>query len=254
MPRPMPDFTLLPIAHRGLHDLSAGVAENSLSAIRAAARAGYAVEIDVQLSADDEAMVFHDYELDRLTEETGPLRGRDALALGQVRLKGGRGDRIPTLAQALKALDGRTPIVVEIKRQPAPGPLEAAVARALNAYEGPAAVMSFDPMSMLWFRQNAPHIRRGLVSCAFDDPEDASGLDEAQRRALADLEAFDMVDADFLSYGARDLPRPAVAKLRADGAPTLCWTIRTPEEAARALEHADAITFEGFLPPVAKPG
>ena len=188
MPRPMPDFTLLPIAHRGLHDREAGVIENSLSAIRAAAVAGYALEVDVQLSADGEAMVFHDFDLDRLTAETGPVVARGATALGSIRLSGGRGDRIPTLAQALKALAGRSPIVVEIKRQPAPGPLEAAVAAALDAYDGPAAVMSFDPMSMLWFRRNAPHIRRGLVSCAFDDPEDGSGLDEAQRKALADLE------------------------------------------------------------------
>lgn len=251
MPRPMPDFTLLPIAHRGLHDRNAGVIENSLSAIRAAAVAGYAMEVDVQLTADGEAVVFHDYTLDRLTEETGPVVERSALALGRIKLTGGRGDGIPTLTQALKALAGRRPIVVEIKRQPEPGPLESAVAAALDGYDGPAAVMSFDPMSILWFRRHAPHIRRGLVSCAFDDPEDAAGLDQAQRRALADLEAFEMVDADFLSYGARDLPRPAVARLRAQGAPTLCWTIRSPEEAARALEHVDAITFEGYLPPVA---
>ena len=81
MPRPMPDFTLLPIAHRGLHDAGSGVIENSLSALAAAAAAGYGIELDVQLSADGEAMVFHDYALDRLTAETGPVRARTAAAL-----------------------------------------------------------------------------------------------------------------------------------------------------------------------------
>ncbi|MGG7565919.1 glycerophosphodiester phosphodiesterase family protein [Rhodovulum sp. DZ06] len=253
MPRPMPDFTLLPIAHRGLHDLQAGVVENSLSAIDAAAANGYAVEIDVQLSADGEAMVFHDDVLDRLTDRTGPVGALTRAQLQHVELRGGGGDRIPSLAQALRVLAGRTPIVVEIKRQPGPsGPLEEAVARALARYSGPAAVMSFDPRPIAWFRDNAPEVRRGLVSCSFAEVDDAADvLDERQRQALADLELFDELEADFVSYGVRDLPRPAVAALRARGAPVLCWTVRNEADAAEALRHADAITFEGFRPPVA---
>ena len=251
----LPDqFSRTPIAHRALHDIGTGRPENSRSAIAAAIEAGYGIEIDLQLSADGVAMVFHDYDLDRLTAGTGPVLERSAAQLRATRLSGGRGDRIPPLPQALRALGGRTPIVVEIKRQAETGPLEQAVADALSVYDGPAAVMSFDPRSIAWFRDHAPEVLRGLVSYAFDDPEDGAGLGPEARAALADLAMFDEVEADFISYGVRDLPRPAVAALRARGAPVLCWTVRSAEMAEEALRHADAITFEGFRPPTGAAG
>lgn len=240
-------FAARPFAHRGLHDRAAGVIENSLPAIRAAAAGGYAVEIDVQLSSDGEAMVFHDYELDRLTAETGPVRMRDAAALGAIALRDGGGARIPTLAEALAALSGAL-AVVEVKRQDDPAPLCAATARALAAHDGPAAMMSFDPRAVAWFRDHAPDVPRGLVAYAFDHPEDAAGLTPEQIAALADMESFEALGADFFSYGAKDLPRARVAALRAKGVPALCWTIRSQAAAEEALRHVDAITFEGFTP------
>lgn len=249
MSRLHPDFIRLPLAHRGLHDRASGVIENSLSAVRAAVEAGYGIEIDVQLTADDAAMTFHDDALDRLTAQTGPLRARSAADLARTALKDGRGDLIPSLPETLALVAGRVPIVIEIKRQAdGPGPLEAATAAALAQYRGPAAIMSFDPRAVAWFRDHAPDVPRGLVSCAFDDPEDGSGLSAEERAALADLAQFDALAADFASYGAADLPRPAVAALRARGVPTLCWTIRSAAAAAEALRHVDNITFEGFRP------
>jgi glycerophosphoryl diester phosphodiesterase len=249
MSRLHPDFTRQPVAHRGLHDRAAGVIENSLPAVRAAAEAGYGIEIDVQLSADGAAMTFPDAALDRLTGARGAVRARQAADLARISLTGGRGDLIPALADTLATVRGRVPIFIEIKQQKdGPGPLEAATAAALAGYAGPAAIMSFDPRAVAWFRDNAPQIPRGLVSCAYDDPEDAAGLSDGERMALADLTHFDALAADFVSYGAADLPRPAVAALRARGVPTLCWTIRSEEAAQNALRHVDAITFEGFRP------
>jgi glycerophosphoryl diester phosphodiesterase len=251
MPRLPANFLSRPVAHRGLHDRAAGVVENSLSAIRAAADAGYGIEIDVQASADGAAMVFHDDALDRLTALTGPVRARSAEDLAKTALTGGRGDLIPPLAQVLDAVAGRVPLIIEIKRQHAgPGALEGATAAALAGYAGPVAIMSFDPRAVAWFRDHAPQIPRGLVSYAYDDPEDAEGLTEAERAALADLAWFDDLGADFVSYGATDLPHRAVSALRARGVPTLCWTIRSEAAAATALRHVDAITFEGFRPPM----
>lgn len=244
-----PDFTRLPLAHRGLHDRAHGVIENSLSAVRAAAEAGYGIEIDVQLSADDAAMTFHDDTLERLTDAAGPVRARQSADLARIALTGGSGDLIPTLPDTLAMVAGRVPIVIEIKRQKdGAGPLEAATAAALAGYGGPAAIMSFDPRAVAWFRDNAPQIPRGLVSCAFDDPEDGEGLSAGERKALADLSYFDALGADFVSYGAADLPRPAVKALRARGVPILCWTIRSQDAADAALQHVDTITFEGFRP------
>jgi glycerophosphoryl diester phosphodiesterase len=243
------DFFHRPFAHRGLHDRAAGIIENSLPAIRAAAQAGYAIEIDVQPSRDATAMVFHDDMLDRLTAETGPIWDRDADALARIALTGGRGALIASLADVLGAIAGRVPLVVEIKRQRAgPGALETSITEMLGAYHGPVAVMSFDPRVVAWFQRNAPHIARGLVSYAHDDPEDVAGLSAEERRGLADLASFDALGADFVSYDAADLPRPAVRALRARGVPILCWTIRSDAAAIAAREHVDAITFEGFHP------
>lgn len=245
-------FLERPIAHRGLH--GEGAPENSLSAFRAAREAGYGAELDVQLSADGRAVVFHDDTLDRMTAERGPVAARTADELAGIALAGGREDPIPTLAQALETA-GEAPVLVEVKRQPdaeALGRLAAAVAEAVAAHPGPAAVMSFDPAAALWFRDHAPEVPRGLVSMDFTRRDrgegDRDGLTAEERRALADLAAFDAAGCDFASYRWRDLARPAVQALRAWGVPVLCWTTRGPREDAQARELADNVTFEGYRP------
>ena len=152
MPR-LPDiFLTTPIAHRGYHDRSAGRRENSLSAFSAAIAAGYGIELDVQPSSDGVSMVFHDDTLDRLTDQTGPIRDRTAAELGALRLKDST-DTSPTLSAVLDLVAGQVPLLIEIKDQdgangPNVGPLEEAVAKTLNGYSGPVALMSFNPHSM----------------------------------------------------------------------------------------------------------
>jgi glycerophosphoryl diester phosphodiesterase len=255
----LPDsFLARPVAHRGLHDRARGVVENSLAAFRAAREAGYAVELDVQISADGRAMVFHDATLDRLTAETGPTRARTAQELAAIRLTDSE-ETIPTLEQALAAIGPETPVIVEVKRQAdeiGVGPLEEAALPALDGHRGPLAVMSFDPRSALWFRNHAPHLPRGIVAKDFTSqrmPEgDAPFLTDDQRSDLAALAWFDAAEADFVSYGWIDLPHhPAPQALRARGVPVLCWTVRGPEQEAEARRHADNVTFEGYLPEIA---
>jgi glycerophosphoryl diester phosphodiesterase len=247
-----PGFFSRPVAHRGLHDRAAGRVENTLSAVRAAAEAGYAVEIDVQLSADGEAVVFHDDTLDRLTAARGPVRARTAAELARLAVSGGGGDAIPTLRETLGLLAGRAPIVVEVKDQggrmtaEGVGPLEAAVARALAGYRGAVAVMSFNPAAMAEMARLAPALPRGLVACAADAWDE--DLPQAHLAALARLEAFDAVGAAFASYRWRDLPTPQTARLRAAGLPVISWTLRSADDARVALRHCDAVTFEGFIP------
>ena len=160
-------FLARPIAHRGLHDRKGKVIENSLSAIRAAAAAGYGIEIDLQCSADGEAICFHDDDLQRLTGEPGAVREWRSEDLAEIGLKGGGGDLVPSFAQALEAA-GDAPLLVEIKRQGpeiAAGKLEfraaSLIAEHVAAGRGPVAVMSFDPRSVAWFHQHAPEIPRG---------------------------------------------------------------------------------------------
>lgn len=246
-----PGFLNVPLAHRGLHDAAAGRLENSLSAIDAAIEAGYGIEIDVQPSRDGVPMVFHDYVLDRLTGETGPVSAHSAEELEAITLTGST-DTIPRLSTVLAHVAGRVPLLIEIKDQdgalgPDVGPLQREVADVIEDYEGPVAVMSFNPHTIAAFGEAAPEIPRGLVTQHFRE-EDWPDVPEPRRTALSELAGFGASGAGFVSCGRRDLDRPQIRALRSRGVPVLTWTIRSPEQEAEARAFADNITFEGYLP------
>lgn len=239
-----------PIAHRGLHDRAAGVIENSLSAARAAIAGGYAVECDVQLTADGEAVVFHDFALDRLTGAAGPVAERTAAELACTALSGSAGDRVPTLGDLLALIAGRVPLVCEVKSR-FDGDLRLAdrVAEATAGYAGPLAVKSFDPAVVAHLRGRALPRPLGIVAEAcYDDPEWA-GLAPDLRAALAALSHVGDTRPDFLSWRVHDLPHAAPALFRgALGRPVMAWTVRAPDQRQRAASWADQMVFEGFAP------
>ena len=246
-------FLSTPIAHRALHDISAGRPENAPAAIQAAVDAGYGIEVDIQMSADGQAMVFHDYQLDRLTPEKGAFQLRDAAELGAISLSGSAaGDTIPTLVQVLEMVAGQVPLLIEIKDQdgamgPNTGALEKAMAADLVGYVGPVAMMSFNPHSVAAFASLAPDVARGLVTGSF--ARENWGLVPEKRLAeLRSIPDYSRVGASFISHRASDLGNINVARLKADGAHILCWTIRSQEEDAKAREVAENVTFEGYIP------
>ena len=242
-------FLSLPIAHRALHDRAAGRIENSPQAVRAAVEAGYAIEIDLQLSRDGVAMVFHDEELDRLTGQHGPVSARTADELGHIRLTDST-DTIPTLDDVLHMIGGRVPLLIEIKDQtltmaPTDGRLETATANALRGYVGPVAVMSFNPHSVARMASLAPDIPRGITTSAYD-PQDWAPLPAATCDRLREIPDYDATLSSFISHEAADLPRPRVAELKARGAAVLCWTIRSLAAEREARRIADNVTFESY--------
>ena len=244
-----PAFLTRPLTHRGLHDRAAGCIENSASAVRAAVVAGYGIEIDLQLSSDGVAMVFHDEMLDRLTDEHGPLNARTAADLLQIRLKGST-DTIPALDDILTLIAGSVPLLIEVKDQSltmsaTDGRLEAATADVLKSYSGPVACMSFNPHSVAHLAILAPGLPRGLTTCGFD-PIDWHPLPAAACDALREIPDYDRTQSSFISHQASDLSRPRVTILRSQGAAILCWTIRTPQAEAEARKIAQNITFEGY--------
>lgn len=247
---PLPDvFLTVPLAHRALHDVTDGRPENSRAAIRAAIAAGYGIEIDVQLSADDQALVFHDDNLDRLARASGPVRAQSSDMLTATELKGGDGEGIPTLTEILALVDGRVPLLIEIKDQdgamgPDIGLLERAVASALAGYAGPVAVMSFNPHSVAKMAALLPDVPRGLVTSSYDP----SGwqLDPEVCASLRDIPDYDRAACSFISHEWQDLSRPRVQALKSAGAHILCWTIKSPEEEAQARRIAENITFEQY--------
>ena len=242
-------FLTVPLAHRGYHNAALRQPENALSAFQAAIEAGYGIELDVQLTADGQAVVFHDETLNRMTARTGAVLGHTAAELGQIALHNSD-DLIPTLPQVLALVAGKVPLLIEIKElletmQNTSGRLESAVAKALAQYHGPVAVMSFNPHCMAHMARLAPHIPRGLITENYD-PQDWLPLPAkvcAQLRAIPD---YDRTAASFISHKASDLARPRVAALKSQGATILCWTIRSAADAAKARQIADNITFEGY--------
>lgn len=242
-------FSDIPIAHRALHDVADARPENSRAAIKAAIAAGYGIEIDVQLSADGAAMVFHDYALDRLTGAKGPVRLQDRATLGGITLTGGD-EGIPDLAEVLALVAGRVPLLVEIKDQDGAmgrdlGPLEQAVACQIGGYQGPLAVMSFNPNAVAVMRDLCPHVPRGIVTSAYDTAD--WPLSDAVCDHLRQIPDYEVVEACFISHEAHDLDRPRVAALKAAGAMICCWTVRSAAQEAQARQIADNITFEGYL-------
>lgn len=218
-------------AHRGLH--SPDVAENSSRAFAAAIAQGFGIECDVQRTADNMAMVFHDWELDRLTGEAGPVAGRNASQLGTIQLARGGGG-IPTLRQLLDQVAGRVPLLIEVKskRGLKVGAICGAVHRTLEGYRGPHAVMSFDPRVSRWFALESPQTVRGLV--VTEDGQ--KGIFGQLRRHLALWHAR----PDFFAYNIDDLPSGFVDAQRRRGLPVATWTVRTAEQRRRAAVYADA--------------
>ena len=228
-------LTRRPIAHRGYHDMNRQRWENTLSAFDAAIARGYAIECDVHLSADGVPVVFHDDSLQRLAGADGFVHEHTAAELAQMRI-GGTDDHVPTLAEMLAHVRGRTPLVIELKgaRGKDDG-LVAAVARALAGYRGEAAIMSFDHWLVRRFAKDAPSIPAGLTACG---------------RGEHDLEAhFSMLahPISFVSFGVDDLPNPFVSLVRERlGMPVITWTVRDEQARTVTMAHADQMTFEGF--------
>ena len=245
------DFKRIPFAHRGLHDLNDGRPENSRASIRAAIATGYGIEMDLQISRDGRAMVFHDYDLRRLTGAKGPIQQRDAAELEQIPLIGDE-EGIPTFAEILKLVAGRVPLLVELKDQhgqmgPTDGRLERAVADDLKGYQGPLALMSFNPNSIITLADLAPDVPRGIVTSTYAKTNKNWQLLRPETRTrLRDIPDYDAARASFISHQVDDLANPRVAELKAKGAVILCWTVRSVEQEHEARQVADNITFEGY--------
>jgi glycerophosphoryl diester phosphodiesterase len=236
-----------PVAHRGLH--GNGLIENTLGAARAATEAGYAIEIDVQLTADNEVVVFHDDTLDRLTEATGPLKARTLAELKQLTIRGSN-ERIPTLQELLDTVHGRTPLVIELKSEwDGSDRLAARTAEILKGYEGPVAGMSFDPRILIDLQKYAPGLPRGIVAERYYDDPDWAPLGNAQKFQFGNLLHITQTKPHFVAYYVRDLP--ALAPLLARyilGMKLLTWTVRTDAERKKARSWANQMIFEGFRP------
>ena len=223
-------------AHRGLH--GPGVVENGPAAFRAAVAAGLGIECDIQRSADDEPMIFHDWDFARLIgrpDKAAALSAQEWRKLSYL-----EGEEAPiALADLLELVGGAVPLLIEIKSRKGYDVTRSCerVAEALGRYDGLHAVMSFDPRVARWFRRNSPATVRGLVI----REDDIGYTQQAWQRHLA----LWIARPEFVAYHVAALPNRMVANLRAGGMPVLTWTVDTLAKRAVAEAHADAMLAEG---------
>ncbi|QDW38319.1 glycerophosphodiester phosphodiesterase [Bradyrhizobium sp. KBS0727] len=245
-----PDWlTARPVAHRGLHDVARGIIENMPAAALAAVNANFAIECDIQLSADGEAMVHHDDALGRLTEGSGALRGKTAAELKAVRFKN-TDERMITLGDLCTLVAGRVPLVIEVKSHfDGDRRLVKRMAEVLGGYSGPAVGMSFDPDQVMALRELMPQLVRGIVAEHEYTEAEWPEASAEQRRGMTHLRHAFRTRPHFVAYWVNELPAvaPWIAR-NVFGLPLLSWTVRTPEQRARAARYADQMIFEGFLP------
>jgi glycerophosphoryl diester phosphodiesterase len=245
-----PDWlTARPVAHRGLHDIARGIVENMPGAMQAAVAANFAIECDIQFTADDEAMVHHDDALGRLTEGSGALLGMTAAELKAVKFKD-TPERMMSLGDLCDLVAGRVPLVIEVKSHfDGDRKLVARMAEVLAGYRGPAAGMSFDPDQVMALREAMPQLPRGIVAERSYEAADWQQATPAQRRGMLHLRHGFRTQPHFVTYRVDDLPALAPWLARnVFGCALLTWTVRTAEQRAKAARYADQITFEGFVP------
>ena len=245
-----PDWlTARPVAHRGLHDAAHGIIENMPGAVQAAIAGNFSIEVDIQLTADGEAMVHHDDALGRLTEGSGALLGKTAAELRAITFKS-TPERMMSLGDLCTLVAGRVPLVIEVKSHfDGDRKLVSRMAEVLGGYSGPAVGMSFDPDQVLALRERMPSRPRGIVAEREYTEVDWPEASPEQRRGMTHLRHAFRTRPHFVAYWVNELPSaaPWIAR-NIFGLPLLTWTVRTPEQRARASRHADQMIFEGFVP------
>jgi glycerophosphoryl diester phosphodiesterase len=242
-------LTARPIAHRGLHDAAAGIIENTAGAVRAAISANFGIEVDLQISADGEAMVNHDDVLGRLTEGDARLDQLTAAELQRVPFHGSN-ERMLTLGELCDLVSGHVPIVPELKsRFDGDARLPRRVAEIVSRYQGPVAPMSFDPVQLHILRQKAPGLPRGIVAAKYRPHPYWDQMPHALRSGMGSLYPALPARPHFVAYAFDNLPAlvPWLAR-HILCLPLLTWVVRTPSERDRATRWADQIIFEGFRP------
>lgn len=231
-----------PIAHRGLHNKECP--ENSLPAFQNAIDAGYPIEIDVQIIADGTVIVFHDESLSRLTDNDGYIKFLNKSDLEILRLKDSK-EKIPTFEEVLKFVNGRTPILIEIKNSNKVGELEKKVIEILKDYKGEFAIQSFNPYVLEYFYKHAPNILRGQLAGYFKKEKLSFFKKYALKRMLLNKK---ISHPDFISYEAKKIPNRFIRKYKK--LPLLAWTVRSQTEYLKVVKYCDNVIFEDFEPKI----
>ena len=232
-------FCKYKLAHRGLHNEI--FPENSLGAFENACTYGFAIELDVRLTSDGTPIVLHDPNTLRMCGVDKNIREVSVDELSDYRLNKTKYS-IPTLHEVLDLVNGKVPIMIEIKPASKKDKVEEKVYNVIKDYKGDIAVKSFNPLSMIWFKKHAPKVLRGMLSSYFSEVEDLPYL---YKQIIKKLTLFKLVKPDFISYDHNDLPNKYVSKRNV---PVLAWTIVSKDIENQVMKLANNVIFEGYIP------
>lgn len=226
------------IAHRGFHN--AENPENTLGAFQRAIDNNYAIELDVQLLKDGTVVVVHDNKLSRLCGEDKYVSNCDYKEIKNLKVLNSS-FTIPTFKEVLDLVDGKTPLLIEIKNTLKVGELESKTFELLKNYNGEYAIQSFNPYSLAWFKDNAPNVLRGQLSSFFK----GENLSFIKKLLLKKLKLNKISNPNFISYNAENLPNKYCKRCKL---PVLAWTVRSQEQYLDVIKYCDNIIFENFVP------
>ena len=227
-------------AHRGFYDEDHP--ENTISAFEQAIEKGYGIELDIQPIADGTPVVFHDSKMSRLTGKDKYIQNLSKEEFESTYLLDSD-QKIPTLEQVLKLVDGRVPLLIELKSQDKIGELEPKVFELLKDYQGEFAIQSFNPYQLEWFLQNAPKIWRGQLASFFKGEK----LGSLKKFVLKRLGMQKITKHNFVNYDIKNLPNRFTRKLKV---PLLSWTIKSQTEFVKAIKVSDNVVFENCEPKI----
>lgn len=241
-PEPMPKVYY---AHRGLHDNDAGVPENTLAAFRRAVEHGYGMELDVQLTKDGQVVVAHDFHLRRICGVDAEIDSLTYEELQQYPVFGSD-QRIPLFSDVLELVDGRVPLIVEIKYKNSGSRICEKAQAILQNYHGVYCVESFHPQAVFWYRTHCPELCRGQLSSNYQKHDGQQGLVYHIMRHL--MTNF-LTAPDFIAYDCRDWRAVSMTICRRlYRCPSVAWTVKSQEQLDQIRNYFDYFIFEGFLP------
>lgn len=249
LPKSTDPALLCNYAHRGLHGKTVGdIPENSLAAYRMAVKLGYGIELDVQLSKDGEVMVFHDYTLDRMTGVNAKLADKTVEELKKLHLKTAEGlntrEKIPTLREVLELVDGKVPLLVELKGENFNTSLCPKVDEILSEYHGAYCIESFNPLLIRWYKRNRPDILRGML---YTDICQAKGKKTLLNFLLSAMALNVLAQPHFIAYDLQVKDKlPVKLTTGLFSAERFVWTIRTEDELKQA--EGEHVIFENVRP------
>ncbi len=228
------------IAHRGYHDMRLKVPENSILSFKRAIKYNYIIELDVHLLKDGKIIVFHDSNLKRMCNVNKVVENSTYEELKEYKLLG-TNERIPLFTDVLNLINGKVPLLIEIKNNKLNGKFEKALAKILQNYEGEFAIQSFNPMSIYWFKLKNKKCPKGLIIMGFKSLR-TSNLKTFIRNSLI-LDIF--LKTDFVSVDVKSLPSTYIKNLRKKKN-ILGWTVRSNKEYEKGLKYCDNLICENM--------